>query len=93
MQGEFLDGVGRHGCRFGSATLDLPGIPRGKIDGRGIAAAKKYADAFTFDDRVLRAIANGRRLQILDWLRSPTEHFPPQVDGLKTQARPSESPG
>src|ERR1700684_2886672 len=32
-------------------------------------------------DRVLRAIANGRRLQILDWLRSPTEHFPPHVDG------------
>jgi DNA-binding transcriptional ArsR family regulator len=32
-------------------------------------------------DHVLRAIANGRRLQILEWLRSPTEHFPPQVDG------------
>ena len=32
-------------------------------------------------DRVMRAIANGRRLQILEWLRSPTEHFPPQVDG------------
>jgi ArsR family transcriptional regulator len=32
-------------------------------------------------DRVLRAIANGRRLRILEWLRSPTEHFPPQVDG------------
>jgi DNA-binding transcriptional ArsR family regulator len=32
-------------------------------------------------DRVLRAIANGRRLQILEWLRSPIEHFPPQVDG------------
>jgi|SRR5258708_6717849 DNA-binding transcriptional ArsR family regulator len=32
-------------------------------------------------DRVLRAIANGRRLQILEWLRSPTDHFPPQVDG------------
>jgi DNA-binding transcriptional ArsR family regulator len=32
-------------------------------------------------DRVLRAIANGRRLQILEWLRSPTEHFPPQIDG------------
>jgi len=29
----------------------------------------------------MRAIANGRRLQILEWLRSPTEHFPPQVDG------------
>jgi ArsR family transcriptional regulator len=32
-------------------------------------------------DRALRAIANERRLQILEWLRSPTEHFPPQVDG------------
>jgi DNA-binding transcriptional ArsR family regulator len=30
---------------------------------------------------VLRAIANERRIQILDWLRSPREHFPPQVDG------------
>lgn len=33
------------------------------------------------NDRLLRAIANERRLQILDWLRSPTEHFPAQVDG------------
>jgi DNA-binding transcriptional ArsR family regulator len=32
-------------------------------------------------DRVLRAIANESRLQILEWLRSPTQHFPPQVDG------------
>jgi ArsR family transcriptional regulator len=32
-------------------------------------------------DRMLRAIANGRRLQILEWLRAPRRHFPPQVDG------------
>jgi len=32
-------------------------------------------------DRALRAIANERRLRILEWLRSPAEHFPPQVDG------------
>ena len=32
-------------------------------------------------ERVLRAIANERRLRILEWLRAPTEHFPPQVDG------------
>jgi ArsR family transcriptional regulator len=32
-------------------------------------------------DRALRAIANNRRLQILEWLRAPTDHFPPQVDG------------
>jgi len=30
---------------------------------------------------VIRALANQRRLQILDWLKSPTRHFPPQVDG------------
>jgi DNA-binding transcriptional ArsR family regulator len=29
----------------------------------------------------IRALANERRLQILDWLKNPTEHFPPQVDG------------
>jgi DNA-binding transcriptional ArsR family regulator len=29
----------------------------------------------------LRAVANDRRLQILAWLRKPTRHFPPQVDG------------
>jgi len=32
-------------------------------------------------ERVLRAIANSRRLQILQWLRAPTRYFPPQVDG------------
>jgi ArsR family transcriptional regulator len=30
---------------------------------------------------VLRALANGRRLQILDWLKQPRKHFQPQVDG------------
>ena len=29
----------------------------------------------------IRALANERRLQILDWLKQPTRHFPPQVDG------------
>lgn len=29
----------------------------------------------------LKALANGRRLQILDWLKNPRAHFPPQVDG------------
>jgi DNA-binding transcriptional ArsR family regulator len=30
---------------------------------------------------LLRALANERRLQILDWLKDPVAHFPPQVDG------------
>src|SRR5580704_18182284 len=30
---------------------------------------------------VLRALANDRRLQVLDWLKNPTKHFPAQVDG------------
>ena len=29
----------------------------------------------------LRSIASERRLQILDWLKNPADHFPPQVDG------------
>ncbi len=32
-------------------------------------------------DHVLRAMANERRLRILEWLRTPRLHFPPQVDG------------
>lgn len=32
-------------------------------------------------DAALRAIANGRRLQVLKWLKDPRAHFPPQVDG------------
>ena len=32
-------------------------------------------------DVTLRALANHRRLQILEWLKRPRKHFPPQVDG------------
>jgi ArsR family transcriptional regulator len=30
---------------------------------------------------LLRALANERRLQILEWLKNPRAHFPAQVDG------------
>ncbi|MGO4739980.1 ArsR/SmtB family transcription factor [Bosea sp. 2KB_26] len=30
---------------------------------------------------LFRALANERRLQILDWLKDSRAHFPPQVDG------------
>jgi ArsR family transcriptional regulator len=29
----------------------------------------------------LRALANDRRIQILEWLKDPAAHFPPQLDG------------
>jgi len=29
----------------------------------------------------IQALANDRRLQILEWLKDPTAHFPAQVDG------------
>jgi DNA-binding transcriptional ArsR family regulator len=32
-------------------------------------------------DLALRALANDRRLQILEWLKHPRKQFPPQVDG------------
>jgi ArsR family transcriptional regulator len=31
--------------------------------------------------QLLSALANEKRLRILDWLKDPVEHFPPQVDG------------
>ena len=30
---------------------------------------------------VIKAVANERRLEILNWLKSPAEHFPVQRDG------------
>src|SRR5580658_9664692 len=30
---------------------------------------------------VIKALANERRLRILEWLKDPRAHFPPQVDG------------
>jgi len=32
-------------------------------------------------DDALRAMANERRMRILEWLKDPVRHFPPQVDG------------
>jgi DNA-binding transcriptional ArsR family regulator len=33
------------------------------------------------ESNALRALANDRRLQILEWLKRPRKHFPPQVYG------------
>jgi DNA-binding transcriptional ArsR family regulator len=33
----------------------------------------------------MRALANERRLQILEWLKDPVANFPPQVDGDLTE--------
>jgi DNA-binding transcriptional ArsR family regulator len=33
------------------------------------------------EERALQALASGRRLQILEWLKHPRKHFRPQVDG------------
>jgi DNA-binding transcriptional ArsR family regulator len=33
------------------------------------------------DVALLRALANDKRLQLLEWLRDPVAHFPPQRDG------------
>ncbi|MFE9319402.1 ArsR/SmtB family transcription factor [Nocardia sp. NPDC052278] len=30
---------------------------------------------------VIKALANDKRLQVLEWLRHPVRHFPPQRDG------------
>src|SRR5580704_6431570 len=35
----------------------------------------------TTSDQLFRALANENRLLILNWLKRPTRHFPPQKDG------------
>jgi DNA-binding transcriptional ArsR family regulator len=30
---------------------------------------------------LLKALANDKRLAVLDWLKDPRAHFPPQLDG------------
>ena len=35
----------------------------------------------TVDARLFGALASARRLQILEWLKDPEAHFPPQRDG------------
>ncbi len=37
--------------------------------------------AYVLDVDLIKALANDRRLLILDWLRDPLAHFPPQADG------------
>src|SRR5215510_6343840 len=32
-------------------------------------------------EKAIRALANDRRLQILEWLKDPEAHFRPQIDG------------
>jgi len=32
-------------------------------------------------EAVFRGLANRNRLQILEWLKNPRKHFPPQIDG------------
>lgn len=34
-----------------------------------------------FDVDLLKALANEKRLLVLEWLRDPEAHFPPQRDG------------
>lgn len=32
-------------------------------------------------DKLFKALANEKRRLVLDWLKDPVAHFPPQVDG------------
>jgi len=36
---------------------------------------------YVLDADLLRALASDRRLLVLQWLRDPVAHFPPQTDG------------
>lgn len=46
-----------------------------------MAKRKGQAPPAAAEAAALRAISNARRIQILEWLKRPRAHFPPQVDG------------
>ena len=43
--------------------------------------AARRSDATPSDEKLLKAVANDKRLAILGWLKDPRAHFRPQVDG------------
>jgi len=42
-------------------------------------AARRGADVI--DAGIVKALANDRRLEIMNWLKAPASHFPAQVEG------------
>ena len=52
-----------------------------KEDGRKARLVSFPDYGTSIGEEIARALSNERRLQILDWLRRPRRHFPPQVDG------------
>jgi len=38
-------------------------------------------NGFVLEPGLVKALASGKRLLILEWLRDPERHFPPQRDG------------
>lgn len=45
------------------------------------ASADSKTDRDVDIERVLKALASARRLQIMNWLKDPVAHFPPQEHG------------
>ena len=42
---------------------------------------REYTNCIMMSTVAIRALANERRLPILEWLKNPTKHFLPQIDG------------
>ena len=46
-----------------------------------MAATQSDAPSSLANVDAFNALASDKRLQILEWLKDPVAHFPPQVDG------------
>ena len=61
-----------------------PGVrqPGGrKPSGRKLSGRKPAAGSAVLEAGRFAALSSPRRLQVLEWLRNPRAHFPPQRDG------------
>ena len=65
--------------RRGVGHLDASSLWR--ISSVRVIIVRRLTNRIMISTIAIRALANERRLQILEWLKNPTKHFPPQVDG------------
>ena len=76
----------RQGVEIGRpSTLYARAARRGRraeVGGSAVVVARgALPRAVMFDSETFSALASPKRLQILEWLKDPEAHFPPQRDG------------
>lgn len=84
-----LAAIVRDGNRGDDSDTDHRSVSRSSLTSllllRYLANMRNEEIADSLHLRILKALASETRLTILEWLKDPVVHFPPQIDGDLTQ--------